>query len=396
MSFCEKNKNKIQIAILVAIGLIMFAVFLRMFYYQAVTVRSGFFPSDLDEHIDFARRGVGYSFLYSIMGLLLNTFDGVFPIAVLGSLMIVGTWLASAKIISMLMKNTGYFKSAIIALPILIVTGIYIPIIYPHFYSRQLISQPYHNITYYGMRLFVALAMIFFYKMFDNYLTKINVYHWIALAVLLALSTSVKPSLLYGFALSLLIFLIIDFFRCGFKAKPLSHIIILGLVVIPSLMIMLSQYIILFVKPPSSGGESSGIALIWGVNFVKHGFLQTALKLICSIGFPCLVAFVNRKELNRFEKFCYVMFFIELLIGIMFVETGKRAKHGNFFWGVYGGAYFMFIVAVPLFIKNVIQRKNEGRILTPYPIAGGILLTGHLVSSLVYFAIVMLGKSCLH
>lgn len=392
MSLCEKNKKKIEIAILTGIGLIMFAVFLRMFCYQAIDE----FPSDLGDHIEFAANGKGYSLLYSIMGVLLNIFDSFVPIAVLGSLMVVGTWFATAKLISVMLKNMSYFKSAIIALPLLVLTGIFIPFIYPYFYKQQLVTQPYQNITYFGMRLFAVLSMLLFYKIFAVYLDKINIFYWIALAVVLAASTSVKPSFLYGFALCLLIFLIIDFFKSGFKAKPFGHIILMGLVVVPSLLIMLYQYIILYVGTTPGVEPSGGIALIWGANFIKKGFIHTVLKLICSIGFPLLVAFVNRKEFSRFDKFCYGIFFIEFIIGIMFVETGRRAQHGNFFWGVYIGAYFMFIVAVTHFVRNIIERKNEGKLLAPYPIIGGVMLTGHLLSSLMYFVIIMIGKNYAH
>lgn len=359
-----------------------------MFYFQAIKE----FSSDLVSHIYFARNGKGYSFLYSIMGFLLNIYDNVNIIAVLGSLMVTGTWLATAKLISMMMKDMGYFKSAIVALPLLIVTGIYSPVIYPFFYTRQLVTQPYHNITYYGMRLFAVFAMIFFYKMFDGYLKKINVFNWIVLALMLVASTSVKPSFFYGFALCLLIFLIIDFFKSGFKAKPLGHIILMGLVVIPSVLIMLSQYIILYVGKTPGAEPSGGIALVWGANFIKYGFKSTVLKIVCSIGFPCLVGLKNIKKMTRFDKFCYIMFFIELIITIMFVETGKRAKDGNFNWGLYCGSYFVFIAAVTNFIKNVIEREKEGKLLTPYPITGFVMLSLHLSSSLSYFVSIMSGE----
>ncbi len=392
MSLTKKKKHIINITILSLIGIVMFALFVHIFCFQ-ILKDDGNRLTDLQAHIKFAIGGRGYSLLYSIIRVLIRVSGSVISVAFLGGAMIVATWLATAKLVSMLLKQVSFFESALIALPLLILTGIYLPAIYPHFYLQQLVTQPYHNITYYGMRLFSVFAMLFFCKIFNNYLNKINVFYWIILALVLAASTSVKPSFLYGFALCLLIFLIIDFFKSGFKAKPLGHIILMGLVVIPSVLIMLSQYVFLYVGKTPGVEPSSSIALVWGAKFVKKGLINTVLKLICSIGFPCLVAFENRKKLSRFDKFCYVMFFVELVIAMMFVETGKRAYHGNFYWGVYSGAYFMFLVAVTNFIKNLIDRKNTGELLKPYPILGCSMLTLHALSSVAYFVAIMTGKN---
>ena len=163
----------------------------------------------------------------------------------------------------------------------------------------------------------------------------------------------------------------------------------MGLVVFPSLLIMLYQYIRLY-GAASSG--SSSIVLVWGARFIKYGFTSTILKLLCGLSFPTLVAAKNRKTFTRFDKFSYVMFAVQIIISALFAEDGVRATHGNFSWGLYGGAYFMFIVALAKFFNNLSDKKKEGNVFTPYTIAGIVLLFTHILSGLVYFNIVMQGE----
>ena len=88
------------------------------------------------------------------------------------SLMMVGTWLGSAKLIDDISERKNFFVSSLIALPAMIATAIYLPFLHEHFYSQQLLTQPYHNITYTGMRFISIFAMIIFFRMFEKYLKK--------------------------------------------------------------------------------------------------------------------------------------------------------------------------------------------------------------------------------
>ncbi|MBQ7047410.1 MAG: hypothetical protein IJN86_00510 [Clostridia bacterium] len=387
-----------KVLIIVVIGLIIFYLLSSLFYSQA-TARRGY-SSDLKEHIKYAIADKGYSALYSFMGKLYEIFESVICIAILEALMVIATWLLTAKFITMVAKETDFFMGALFAIPIVFLCAVAVPILYPKFYSGQLVTQPYHNITFYGMRLFALIAMMCLYKVFDNYLNKIKPAYWIAIALSLALSTSVKPSFFYGFALTLLIFLIIDFFKSIFKKEfklgTLGHIILMGVVVFPSLYIMAKQVIHLFgpKEVARAASQSSGIAIAWGKPFLKAGIFTNVARLVCGMTFPTLVAFNNRKKLNRFEKFSYLMFFVQILVFAMLTETGKRANHGNFYWGVYSAGFFAFLAAVPRFLDNI-RLFKEDKSKKGYLIAGFILLIAHMICSIMYFAIVQRGYSYL-
>ncbi len=376
--------------VLLIIAIIGLSAIFLYFYNAQIHSTSKQYWSDISSHIRIATSGNGYSILYRIIEILHYIFKSTFPIAVLETIISIGTWLISAKFIDSLYKRNDYFISAIISFPSIFITGICIPKIYNYFYLRQIVSQPHHNITYSAMRLLAVIAMLVFFKIFESYLDKISWKQWILLALSLALSTSVKPSFFYGFALTLLIFLIIDFVRTKFKLKPFSKMVALGCVVFPSLFVMLYQSMILYNKPVEDGG--SGISLVWGKLFFGYGLTQTALKLFCGLAFPTLVAIFNRKKLFRTERFIYLMYAIQLAICIIFTETGPRATHGNFYWGLYGAAFFLFLISLSRFADNLINYKNKNKL---YLIIGTILLISHLLSGAVYFRSILLGAYCL-
>ncbi len=400
LSVSEKSDNKASLrtkvaawlsvsttraVILFCIGAVMFLCLSSLFYEQAM----GTYHSDLRLHIKYATSSKGYSVLYWIMGVLNNCTGGKINIVMLDSILVVATWLLLGELIRLISKGFSFFTSALISFPVTFISGIYIPFVYEKFYSGQLITQPYHNITYYGMRLAAVAAMIFFFKIFEYHIKHIKWQHWLGLSLCLAISTSVKPSFFYGFALALLLFLIADFCNVGFKSKPFLRIIAMGCSVFPSLLIMLWQSQVLYGGASTGASTASGIAIIWGENFFKSGASTVILKLICGVAFPALVAVFNRKRMGMFDVFVYIMFVIQMLIYIMFAETGKRASHGNFLWGVYSAAFFLFVVAVPRFIENLKTKSVTNKF---YLIFGSVLLSAHVISAVAYFVEVFSGQ----
>lgn len=376
---------KTKVIILVLISFAMFGAFLYLFNAQ-LTHDDGRYNSDILLHLGIALRGKGYSILYKIIALLYTATGTTFSIALLESFIVVGTWFVAAKFIDVLYEKKDFFSSAMISFPVMFLSGIYIPMIYGHFYSGQLVTQPYHNITYNGMRLVAVIAMPFFIKAFESYRDKIQWKSLVIFSILLVLSTLIKPSFLYGLALALLCFLVYDFIKLKFNPALFGRMVAIGCTVLPSVVIMYFQANMLYAKSVNEGGTS--IAIVWGMYFVKKGVINTLFKLLCSLFFPTMVFLVNRKNLKRTEMFIYVMYGIQLFITIMFKEVGARGSHGNFAWGLYGAAFFLFLVTASRFVDNLKHRKDFGKL---YIISGSVLAGAHILSGLAYFAAIMLG-----
>ena len=381
------RSNIIKYICLASISIIIFSVFMFLFNAQ-LTTTDDTYRSDIQDHLRIALSGTGYSLLYTVIKVLYNLTGSTTAIAVFHSLMMMGTWLATGKFIDVIFERKNYFTSALIALPSMIATGIYIPKIYMHYYSQQLMVQPYHNITYTGMRFFAVFAMIVFFRIFEKYLTEIKWYQWLLLAGLLAISTSVKPNFFYGFALTLLIFLLIDFFTTKFRISKFSKMLTLGYTVFPSLFIMWKQSQILYTSSRSIDVGESGIAIVWGENFVAAGAVPTILKIVCTLTLPVLVAVFNFKNLKRIEKFAYLMYAVQLAIVILFAETGPRANHGNFLWGLYCAGFILFAVVFTRVVDNIRNYKNYNKI---YLTAAALLSMAHVLSGIKYLIHVLSG-----
>ena len=96
-----------KVLIIVVIGLIIFYLLSSLFYSQATAKRG--YDSDLKDHIEFAIEDKGYSALYTFMGKLYEMFESVICIVILEALMVITTWLLTAKFITMVAKETDFF-----------------------------------------------------------------------------------------------------------------------------------------------------------------------------------------------------------------------------------------------------------------------------------------------
>lgn len=370
---------------LILVGCIIFSAFYFLSYSQ-IYASDGQYPSDTPSHIATALKGTGgYSGVHHLINIIYSLTNDYRAIALFESVIVVATWLASSKMILCLYEDFSYFESTIIALPSLFWAGIYIPILHESFYKHQIITQPHHNITYIAMRFCMILFMIIFVKIFNNYFISLNGKTWITLAFLCALSTYMKPSFFYGFALTLCIFLVIDIVKIRFCDKYLTQIILMGSIVFPSICIMLLQSSVLY-----DSNSVSGIAVIWGQKFIQHGVINTIFKIACGLVFPIIVAIYNRNNLNKVEKFIFSMYGIQLILCIMLTETGPRANHGNFHWGLYGAAFLLTLISISRFVSNLKSQERK-KVSMIYLITGSVLLCSHLLSGLVYFMFILSG-----
>lgn len=387
------QNNKITAASKWALGLILFAVFTILFYRQSIAYEGRYF-SDLPAHISFATNGQGYSLLYFCLGVILRLLPGTIGVAVFESLLVIGSWIMAEKLM------VKYFQiqrltASLLSAGLLFLSSIYIPRIAPYFYAKGIVTRPWHNITFFGMCFFAVITMYYFLEILQHYQEKMTWLDWVKIAVPLMLATSVKPNFLIAFSFTLLLFLIVDFFGGKLTSQKFWHIILMGTTVFPACIVLLFQSVILY--GPSDGGESSGIMItLFGSEFFQDGIKQVVLKLARGLTFPALVFLFNRKRLDRSSLFMWAMYLITLLQVILLHETGERANHGNFYWGLYSSGYFLFIWYASRFVENCKEYlAAEHKKHTWYYICGTLLLAAHLLSGLAYFAILFMGGQCL-
>lgn len=390
----EKTKTIWSWGIIILIGILLMSVFSILFYRQAVGF-NGRYVSDLPSHIEFGVNGKGYSLLYWTIGGLNVLFgEQILPyaVAVLESLMIFVTGIIAIKIIHKYTK-LSLLSSAIAALILTFLTTIYLPGIAETYYKQSLIAQPWHNITYYGMRLFVVIYMYFFLDIYNRYLEKFSFLDWVKLALPLTLSAGVKPNFLLAIGCTMLICMVIDAFRKKWKLKSIRNIVLMGTTFFPSLIVLALQSTVLYGnKNPE---KVSGIIISLAAStFFSKGAVVTILKLLRSLLFPTLVFIYNRKENSKVDKFNYFMFFVTLLEILFIHETGYRAAHENFYWGLFISGYILFLYAIPKYFNNIKKiREKKSALSIAYLLVNAVLLIGHFATGIAYFVILMGGKT---
>ena len=372
----------------VIIAIALFAVCYRLFYHQAIG-GPGNFQSDLPLHVAFALDGSGYSALYTVIGIIARHF-GNEGVAALESAMVVLTWHFAGRLID---KISGFSSivSLYVSLGLIFLANIHLPI-FDAFYRERFVSQPWHNITYIGMRLFAVLFFYYFIDFYKSYLVRISWKSYILITLFLFLSASIKPNFFISLSAALLIALIIDFARDRARIENLKKYFIAGSMVFPSCAVLYFQSRSLYPSGLTSGNaEASGITMVWFADFFHLGIGMSILKIVLSISLPVIV-FILNKGGSRDFRFVGLFFLVSFFISYAFKETGPRAEHGNFYWGIMCASYIFFLYAVSYFMKNCLDGFPKTKVIfSSYTILVVILGVAHVYSGISYFNILLTG-----
>lgn len=238
---------------LTVIALALFELSYALFSREAAQSAGalGNYVSDLPQHISFGLHGQGYSLLYIIIGVLAGA-SGAGAVCAFESLLVVLTWYFAARLIE---KISGFYStvSLYVSLGLIFLTTINLPGIYSFYYANSIITQPWHNITYIGMRLFAVLTISFFTDLYRSYPAQIRLKDYLPVSLFLFLSACMKPNFLLSFSLALLIVLIADFAKDSRRAQNLRKYVIMGSTVFPSFAVLYLQSRSLY--PAGMGGE---------------------------------------------------------------------------------------------------------------------------------------------
>lgn len=239
----------------------------------------------------------------------------------------------------------------------------------------------WHNSTYLCMRLFAIASLLVYMQIEKNYREKITWKQWVLFAVLLVLTTGIKPSFLTVFAPAMALKLLWDLFhKVSFK-----QIFVFGCSVLPACGVVLWQNMVLF-------GEDTGqgFALNPWFTFSLHADRPKA-AVLCSIAFPLTVAAFSLKELIKDKKyfFAWLVTGIGFLEALLLAETGSRANDGNFLWGYCFAIFYFFAVSFVKWMEILKREKHVWLSRTMFVLAGIVLF--YQLYCGVYFFLRLLG-----
>ena len=116
------------------------------------------------------------------------------------------------------------------------------------------------------------------------------------------------------------------------------------------------------------------------------------LKILLCISFPTIVFIINKGG-NRNFRFVGLFFLVSFFISYIFKESGPRAEHGNFYWGIICASYIFFLFSIGWFMKNWEKCFPKNKIISIlYKTVCMVLFFAHVYSGFSYFNILLTGQ----
>ncbi len=342
------------------------------------------FQSDLPYHISMiVDDGWYYSFTaYAYQLLYLLAGKGTWLIALFLAAVSVGTVFLTEKLLRELL---GENKRTELTLGGALVLNMVMPFFLEWAGRYRYVSYQsgnlWHNSTYLCMRLLAVASILCYMKIEEKYREKITWKQWGGFALLLVLTTGIKPSFLTVFAPAMALKLLWDLFhKVSFK-----QIFIFGSSVLPACGVVLWQNMVLF-------GEDTGQGFAWNpwFTFSLHADRPKA-AVLCSIAFPLIVAVFSLKELMKDKKyfFAWLVTGVGFLEALLLAETGSRSNDGNFLWGYCFAIFYIFIVSFVKWLEMGKRKRHPCLSKVMFAVSGAVLL--YQLYCGIYFFLRLLG-----
>lgn len=218
----------------------------------------------------------------------------------------------------------------------------------------------------------------------------ISVGKGILIAILLVLSCLAKPSfvqIFYPAILTLMVLWLIVYHR-----KNLKLALELLFVCVPSLIVMILQFIVSFYSDNKSSG---GITIApFQVAGLRTDSIPISLLLVTAFPLLMLVLAAIRKKVTWSEGFAWILYLWGLLWKLLLAETGERATHGNFTWGFILGLYLVWFVGIRSYLDLYWNDLMTGKKRGVGFVLSTIVLALHLISGVYYIIyLVFLGHT---
>ena len=304
---------------------------------------------------------------------------------IVSGLLIVLTYVIAFVTIRGAVSGLEGYEIAGLDLVLHLVSAIYVPFFNKEPFLGQGTPNIWHNPTTIAVRpiallIFVLVASMVIRIRKEEFEKNIPVGKAIAAGLLLILSCLAKPSFVQVFYPA--IFTLMVIWLIMFKGKNLRNAIQLMLMCLPSLAVMILQFVIAFYSGQSNSG---GITI---APFVVAGARtpSIAISMLLLLAFPLLMVILTaiRKDLTWGDALAWLMLLWGTLWRLLLAEKGERMYHGNFTWGYMLAVYLVWYTAVRSYLKLYFSEQMTGnRRGVGFVLATAVLVL-HLVSGLYY------------
>ena len=274
-----------------------------------------------------------------------------------------------------------------------LVSAIYVPFFNKEPFLGQGTPNIWHNPTTICVRPIALLTLLLVASMCmevreAEFEKGIPVGKAILTAILLILSCLAKPSFVQVFYPA--IFTLMVIWLIMFKGKNLKVAFQLLAVCIPSLLVMILQFVSAFY---STNDGSEGIQIApFAVAGARTPSIPISMILVCAFPFLMLIITAIKKEFTWGDALAWLMYLWGLIWRLFLAEKGDRMYDGNFSWGYMLAIYLVWYMAMKNYLKFYFSEQMTGNKRGVGFILATILLAAHLLSGLYYiFYMVVLG-----
>lgn len=304
---------------------------------------------------------------------------------IVSGLLIVLTYVIAFVTIRGTVSGLEAYEIAGLDLVLHLVSAIYVPFFNKEPFLGQGTPNIWHNPTTIAVRpiallVFVLVSSIVIQSRKVEFENNIPAGKAVAAGILLILSCLAKPSFVQVFYPA--IFTLMVIWLIMFKGKNLKTAIQLMLMCIPSLVVMILQFVIAFY---SGNGNSGGITI---APFAVAGARtpSIAISMLLLLAFPVLMAILTaiRKSLTWGDALAWLMLLWGTVWRLFLAEKGERMYHGNFTWGYMLAVYLVWYAAVRSYLKLYFSEQMTGNKRGFGFVLATLVLVLHLGSGIYY------------
>ena len=308
-------------------------------------------------------------------------------------LLIALTYIAAYFIIRKEVPGLESYEAAALDLALHLAGAIYVPFFNKEPYLGQGTPNIWHNPTTIAVRpiallIFVLVGSMIIKAQKENFENGISVGRGILTGFLLVLSCLAKPSFVQVFYPA--IFTLMVIWLILYKGRNLKTAVQLFLVCLPSLVVMIMQFVISYY---SGNGNSGGITI---APFVVAGARTRSIpiSMLLLLAFPLLMLILSliKKSVSWEDILSWLMLLWGLVWRLLLAEKGERIYHGNFSWGYMLAVYLVWFTAVRNYLKFYFSEQMTGNKRGVGFVLSTVVLVLHFLSGIYYLIyLVVLG-----
>ena len=312
---------------------------------------------------------------------------------VVSGLLIVLTYIIAFAAIRRTVPGLEAHEIAGLDLVLHLVGAIYVPFFNKEPYLGQGSPNIWHNPTTIVVRpiallIFLLVVSIVIQAKKEDFENNIPAGRAVLTAILLVLSCLAKPSFVQVFYPA--IFTLMVIWLIMYKGKNLKTALQLLLVCLPSLAVMILQFVIAFY----GGNKNSGGITIAPFAVAGARTRSIPISMLLVLAFPLMMLLLSaiRKSFSWGDAFAWLLLLWGLVWRLLLAEKGERTWHGNFSWGYMLAVYIVWYMAVRNYLKFYFSEQMTGNKRGAGFVLATILLAAHLVSGIYYLIyLVVLG-----